>query len=302
MVMPALLLEVHGVEELLGHLALGERPRALEQAVGERGLAVVDVGDDREVADVLCMEASDAASGPEGLAHPSPAEDHHLSGALTSRRPRPFSSQATGRVQAEEPIRPGRAEAASPGPAPARRPDRPAPPPPCRLMKTSRNSSGGSPARDSQSANTSSISAPAARASGMAKSWGRRSFEELAQHPVPAVFGSMLEEQALGLEDTGVAPAHAPAHAPSSRRTSSASRSSDSNKPIDYSPRRPRGGGPRNCPWLNGARGDGKNGKHCSPKQLAADLRGARCSPGRRNVRREERGMLGRSSRSTIPR
>ena len=49
----ALALQVHRVEELLGHLALGERARALHQPVGERGLAVVDVRDDREVTDVL---------------------------------------------------------------------------------------------------------------------------------------------------------------------------------------------------------------------------------------------------------
>ncbi len=49
----ALALQVHGVEELLGHLALGEGARALQEAVGERGLSVVDVRDDREVADVL---------------------------------------------------------------------------------------------------------------------------------------------------------------------------------------------------------------------------------------------------------
>jgi hypothetical protein len=50
---PALALEVHGIEELLAHLALGEGPRALHQAVGEGRFPVIDVGDDREVADVL---------------------------------------------------------------------------------------------------------------------------------------------------------------------------------------------------------------------------------------------------------
>jgi len=41
----ALALEVHGVEDLLVHFALGERAGHFEQAIGERGLAVVDVGD-----------------------------------------------------------------------------------------------------------------------------------------------------------------------------------------------------------------------------------------------------------------
>ena len=49
----ALALEVHGVEDLGLHFTLGERAGELEQAVGEGGLAVVDVRDDREVADVF---------------------------------------------------------------------------------------------------------------------------------------------------------------------------------------------------------------------------------------------------------
>ena len=46
----ALPLQVHRVEHLLGHLALGERAGLLEQAVGQRGLAMVNVCDDREIA------------------------------------------------------------------------------------------------------------------------------------------------------------------------------------------------------------------------------------------------------------
>ena len=45
-------LEVHGVEHLGLHLARGQRAGELEKAVGEGGLAMVDVRDDREVADV----------------------------------------------------------------------------------------------------------------------------------------------------------------------------------------------------------------------------------------------------------
>ena len=47
-----LLLELHGVQNLRAHFAGGERARGLEQAVGQRRLAVVDVGDDREVSDL----------------------------------------------------------------------------------------------------------------------------------------------------------------------------------------------------------------------------------------------------------
>ena len=51
--MPALALEVHRVEHLRAHVALGDGVRELEDAVGERRLAVVDVRDDREVADAV---------------------------------------------------------------------------------------------------------------------------------------------------------------------------------------------------------------------------------------------------------
>ena len=45
-----LALEVHRVEDLARHLARVDGVRQLEDPVRERGLAVVDVGDDREVA------------------------------------------------------------------------------------------------------------------------------------------------------------------------------------------------------------------------------------------------------------
>ncbi len=48
----ALALDVHGIEHLLLHLALGHGAGRLDQPVGQRRLAVVDVRDDREVADV----------------------------------------------------------------------------------------------------------------------------------------------------------------------------------------------------------------------------------------------------------
>ena len=49
----ALALDVHGIEHLLDHVARGERAGLLDQPVGERRLAVVDMGDDGEVADVV---------------------------------------------------------------------------------------------------------------------------------------------------------------------------------------------------------------------------------------------------------
>ena len=53
----ALPLELHRVEQLLPHLAAGDRVRQLEDAVGQRRLPVVDVGDDREVADLGLVHA-----------------------------------------------------------------------------------------------------------------------------------------------------------------------------------------------------------------------------------------------------
>src|SRR5208282_1117247 len=46
----ALALQVHRVEDLLLHFAHGERPGQLEQAVGERGFSVVNMRNDRKIA------------------------------------------------------------------------------------------------------------------------------------------------------------------------------------------------------------------------------------------------------------
>ena len=50
---PALALEIHVVEHLLVHLTHLDRAGLLQQTIGERRLAVIDVGDDREVTDTL---------------------------------------------------------------------------------------------------------------------------------------------------------------------------------------------------------------------------------------------------------
>jgi hypothetical protein len=59
----ALALDVHRVEHLGLHLAVGQAAAALDQAVGQRALAVVDVGNDGEVADVLHQDHVIAAQG-----------------------------------------------------------------------------------------------------------------------------------------------------------------------------------------------------------------------------------------------
>jgi hypothetical protein len=49
----ALALQVHGIEHLLFHFAVGQSTAQLDEAVGQGRLAVVDVSDDGKIADVL---------------------------------------------------------------------------------------------------------------------------------------------------------------------------------------------------------------------------------------------------------
>src|SRR5215471_18904415 len=51
----ALALEVHCVEDLGAELPLADRPGLEQQLVRQRRLAVVDVRDDRKIADVACL-------------------------------------------------------------------------------------------------------------------------------------------------------------------------------------------------------------------------------------------------------
>ena len=53
----ALALDIHGIEQLLFHIALGYRAGKLENAVGKRRLAMVDMGDDAEIANELGIGA-----------------------------------------------------------------------------------------------------------------------------------------------------------------------------------------------------------------------------------------------------
>ena len=83
---PPLPLQRHVVEQLLLHLALGNGARQLQQPIGQRALAVVDVGDDREVANEL------------GVGHGG----QELIGRLRERiRPRRALSRSAGRRRAQ---------------------------------------------------------------------------------------------------------------------------------------------------------------------------------------------------------
>ncbi len=70
----ALALQRHVVEHLRLHLAIRESAAHLDQAVGKRGLAVIHVGDDREIADLLheagTWETAGDYTGPPGLPWP----------------------------------------------------------------------------------------------------------------------------------------------------------------------------------------------------------------------------------------
>ena len=48
----ALPLEIHRIEDLIDHFAVGDGAAQLDQPVGEGGLAVVDMGDDGEIANM----------------------------------------------------------------------------------------------------------------------------------------------------------------------------------------------------------------------------------------------------------
>src|SRR5438067_2762912 len=61
---PTLALQVHRVEDLVLHVALADRTGLLQQAVGQRRLAVIDVGDDAEVPDQRLLRGDSHESGP----------------------------------------------------------------------------------------------------------------------------------------------------------------------------------------------------------------------------------------------
>ena len=76
----AFALDVHRIEHLLDHIALRHRPRQLDEPVGERRLSMVDMRDDREVADVFDRVGGHgrglAGSGGEGNRR-EPSRDAH---------------------------------------------------------------------------------------------------------------------------------------------------------------------------------------------------------------------------------
>ena len=49
---PALALQVHGIQDLGFHFTLGQAAAHLDEAIGQRRLAMVNVGDDGKVTDM----------------------------------------------------------------------------------------------------------------------------------------------------------------------------------------------------------------------------------------------------------
>src|SRR5258706_1377939 len=68
----ALALQVHRVEDLFSHQTLVERARELDEAVGQGRLAVVDVGHDTEVADVILAHVGLKYSHPPSIIRRGP--------------------------------------------------------------------------------------------------------------------------------------------------------------------------------------------------------------------------------------
>ncbi|MCY1422034.1 hypothetical protein D9M71_377030 [compost metagenome] len=65
---PALALEVHGVQDLGFHFALGEAATHLDEAIGQRRLAMVNVGDDGEIADMTQITHGSTLKKAAGIA------------------------------------------------------------------------------------------------------------------------------------------------------------------------------------------------------------------------------------------
>ncbi len=70
---PALLLDVHVIKHLLGHLAIGQPSAMLDQPIGKRRLAMIDMGNDTEIADFSEIGHTNCLIGKDGTRHASPA-------------------------------------------------------------------------------------------------------------------------------------------------------------------------------------------------------------------------------------
>ena len=72
---PALALEIHGIEQLVLLIALVNGARRLQQTIGKRRLAVVDVRDDTKIARQLDCHESRTMRGAGCAVNESTAND-----------------------------------------------------------------------------------------------------------------------------------------------------------------------------------------------------------------------------------
>ncbi len=90
----ALPLDVHAVEVLRAHLPGVDHPGQLQHPIGQRRLAMVDVGDDAEVADPRRWGRTGAEAGVERGWHRRPFRRERVSVSMIPRRtPRPRTDQ-----------------------------------------------------------------------------------------------------------------------------------------------------------------------------------------------------------------
>jgi hypothetical protein len=50
--------QVHTIQNLRGHIPFGDRPGSLEESIGERGFAVIDMRDDAKITNLLHKQKS----------------------------------------------------------------------------------------------------------------------------------------------------------------------------------------------------------------------------------------------------
>ena len=63
----AFLLDIHGIEHLFAHLSLGQAAADLDEPVGQRRFAMIDMGDDRKVADSVARCHPGDIDGVQGI-------------------------------------------------------------------------------------------------------------------------------------------------------------------------------------------------------------------------------------------
>jgi hypothetical protein len=79
--MPPLTLQIHGIEDLIAEIAVVHGAAVLDQAIRQRRLAVVDVGDDAEGTDVLQSLSAPARHYTDGAGRENPVARSDLSSA-----------------------------------------------------------------------------------------------------------------------------------------------------------------------------------------------------------------------------